>query len=288
GGAAFGRHRRTLPVQSQASRPPAEDGARRTLRAAGRCCRGKPDALSRDGSVLGQHALGPAREFRLARRRRASHAGIAACGCHAPAAAEGRRRQCRDRSPPRRRRPADHWIGSAVMLTRRKLLNGLAAGASLGLGGAAAWPGAARATSSALFGAPSLRNIHIILEESFWDPAPLTAAGLKESPIDPRFAALWAQSGYTRALSPAFAGQTANAEFEILCGFPLDRVSVKFEEGFNDKIPALPHLLKEIGYRTVASHPNAPGFWNRKVAYNKLGFETFWALPDFTQDDMAG
>jgi hypothetical protein len=174
------------------------------------------------------------------------------------------------------------------MLTRRKLLNGLAAGASLGLGGAAGWPGVARATSSALFGASSLRNIHIVLEESFWDPAPLTATALTETPVDPRFMALWAQSGFTRALSPAFAGQTANAEFEILCGFPLDRASVKFEEGFNDKIPALPNLLKEIGYRTVASHPNAPGFWNRQVAYQKLGFETFWSLPDFTQDDMAG
>ena len=174
------------------------------------------------------------------------------------------------------------------MLSRRKLLNGLAAGASLGIGGQAAWSGAARAASSALFGSSQLRNIHIVLEESFWDPSPLSAAGVAQSPIDPRFMKLWAESGYTRALSPAFAGQTANAEFEVLCGFPIDRASVKFEEGFNDKIPALPHLLKEIGYRTVASHPNSPGFWNRQIAYHKLGFETFWSLPDFIQDDMAG
>jgi len=173
------------------------------------------------------------------------------------------------------------------MLSRRRLLNGLAAGSALGLGGVAALP-AARAASSALFGASKLRNIHVILEESFWDPAPLTAAGVDQSPVDPRFLRLWAQSDYTRALSPAFAGQTANAEFEILTGFPLDRASVKFEEGFNDHIPALPHLLREIGYRTVASHPNSPGFWNRQVAYQKIGFETFWSLNDFTQDDMAG
>jgi phosphoglycerol transferase MdoB-like AlkP superfamily enzyme len=174
------------------------------------------------------------------------------------------------------------------MLSRRKLLNGLAAGASLGIGGGTALSGAARAASSALFGSSQLRNIHVVLEESFWDPSPLTAAGVTQSPIDPRFLKLWADSGYTHSLSPAFAGQTANAEFEVLCGFPIDRASVKFEEGFNDKIPALPHLLKEIGYRTVASHPNSPGFWNRQVAYRKLGFETFWSLPNFIQDDMAG
>src|SRR3954469_15416738 len=172
------------------------------------------------------------------------------------------------------------------MLTRRRLLNGMAAGGALGLGGLAALP-AARAASSTLFGASKLRNIHLVLEESFWDPAPLTAAGV-EQPIDPRFMKLWAESGHTHALSPAFAGQTANAEFEILTGFPLDRVSVKFEEGFNDHLPALPQVLRDIGYRTVASHPNSPGFWNRLVSYQKLGFETFWSLNDFTQDDMAG
>jgi hypothetical protein len=170
--------------------------------------------------------------------------------------------------------------------TRRRLLNGMATGGALGLGALAALP-SARAASSTLFGASKLRNIHLILEESFWDPAPLTAAGV-EQPIDPRFMKIWAESGHTHALSPAFAGQTANAEFEILTGFPLDRVSVKFEEGFNDHLPALPQILRDIGYRTVASHPNSPGFWNRLVSYRKLGFETFWSLPDFTQDDMAG
>lgn len=135
---------------------------------------------------------------------------------------------------------------------------------------------------------PKHRNVHVVLEESFWDPSPLIAAGLQESPLDPRFLRLWAATGYSRALSPAFAGQTANAEFEVLCGFPLDQATVKFEEGFNDHVPALPRILRDFGYRTVASHPNVPGFWNRQIAYEKLGFETFWSKADFIQDDMAG
>ncbi|WP_374655312.1 LTA synthase family protein [Dongia sp.] len=131
------------------------------------------------------------------------------------------------------------------------------------------------------------RNIHVVLEESFWDPAPLTAAGLKESPLDPRFLALWDQAGRSTAMSPAFGGQTANAEFEVLCGFPLAQGAVRFEQPLNDDLPCLPRQLAKAGYRTVASHPNTPGFWNRQASYDRLGFQTFWSIADFVQDDMT-
>ena len=133
------------------------------------------------------------------------------------------------------------------------------------------------------------RNVHIILLESFWDPTPLlpqdhpTNSG--EKLLDPRFYALWDETGRTTALSPTFSGGTANAEFEILCGFPIDSWAVRFEQGFNTA-PCLPALLGAQGYRTVASHPNAPGFWNRLNAYKRLGFETFWSKSDFDLDEM--
>lgn len=133
----------------------------------------------------------------------------------------------------------------------------------------------------------STRNLHVVLEESFWDPAPLTAAGLAKSPLDPRFLKLWDQAGRSTAMSPAFGGQTANAEFEVLCGFPLAQAAVRFEQSLNDDLPCLPRLLRAAGYRTVASHPNAPGFWNRQASYDRIGFETFWSLEDFVQDDMT-
>ncbi|MET1026411.1 MAG: sulfatase-like hydrolase/transferase, partial [Dongiaceae bacterium] len=132
------------------------------------------------------------------------------------------------------------------------------------------------------------RNIHIILEESFWDPSLLTGAHFNQPPLDPRFVALWRQTGFSHGLSPAFGGQTANAEFEILCGFPLNEVSVKFEYGLTNNVPCLPRLLDDAGYRTVASHPNLPAFWNRQVAFKLLGFETFWAGTDFKMDDLSG
>lgn len=129
------------------------------------------------------------------------------------------------------------------------------------------------------------RNVHIILLESFWDPTPLLAKDRSEPLLDPRFYALWDQTGRTTALSPTFSGGTANAEFELLCGFPVDSWAVKFEQGFNTA-PCLPALMGEHGYRTIASHPNAPGFWNRTNAYRRLGFQTFWSKSDFDLDEM--
>ena len=132
------------------------------------------------------------------------------------------------------------------------------------------------------------RNIHIIVEESFWDAALLDDAGIAEDPFDPAFRALWESVGSPRALSPTFGGQTANAEFEFLCGFPVTERAVKFEREFSNEAPCLPQILAALGYRTVASHPNTPAFWNRTNAYRRAGFETYWAAPDFVLDDLVG
>lgn len=132
------------------------------------------------------------------------------------------------------------------------------------------------------------RNIHIILEESFWDPSLLANAHFNMAPLDPRFVDLWRQTGFSHGLSPAFGGQTANAEFEVLCGFPLNEVAVKFEYGLKNQVPCLPRLLDQAGYRTIASHPNLPAFWNRQEAFKLLGFQTFWAGTDFKMDDLSG
>jgi phosphoglycerol transferase MdoB-like AlkP superfamily enzyme len=132
------------------------------------------------------------------------------------------------------------------------------------------------------------RNLHVILEESFWDPMLLGKAGYSADPIDPRFRALWKRSNHTQALSPAFGGQTANAEFEMLCGFPINQIAVKFEFDLLNDVPCLPRILSGLGYRTVASHPNIAGFWNRYTAYERLGFETFWAEDALDMSDRNG
>ena len=121
------------------------------------------------------------------------------------------------------------------------------------------------------------RNLHLILLESFWHPGSLTAAKFNEDPLDPRFLELWRQTGHSEALSPAFGGYTANAEYEMLCGFPTAQLAVAFEYEVKRDVACLPGLLRKAGYRTVASHPNLGNFWNRNDVYQRIGFETFWS-----------
>jgi phosphoglycerol transferase MdoB-like AlkP superfamily enzyme len=130
------------------------------------------------------------------------------------------------------------------------------------------------------------RNIHIVLLESFWDPNTLKKAKFKPNPLSPEFRELWKSAGYSHTLAPVFGGFTANSEFEVLCGFPVFKDAVKFERQLLNDTPCLPHILADKGYRTIASHPNVPVFWNRVNAYKRMGFQTYWSLEDFVQDDM--
>jgi len=142
-----------------------------------------------------------------------------------------------------------------------------------------------RRDESGAYSAP--RNVHIILLESFWDPAQLKAGKFSRDPLPKEFRALWKQGGNSHVLSPVFGGYTANAEFEALCGMPVFKDAVKFERDLSNDLPCLPHILAQHGYTTVASHPNVPVFWNRVNAYRRIGFETYWSLGDFEQTDMV-
>ena len=130
------------------------------------------------------------------------------------------------------------------------------------------------------------RNIHLVLLESFWDANRLKKAGYNENPLSPEFRKLWKSTDYSQAMPPVFGGYTANSEFEVLCGFPVTKDNVKFERQLKNSVPCLPHILADQGYRTIASHPNVPVFWNRVNAYRNIGFQTYWSIADFVQDDM--
>ena len=120
------------------------------------------------------------------------------------------------------------------------------------------------------------RNVHLILLETFFDPKSL---GNELVPIDPfptSFRKLWEQTGQSTTLVPVFGGYTANAEFEVLCGFPVTENAVFFEGWLRRPVPCLPEVLKRAGYSTVASHPNVAGFWNRTNAYPLIGFDHYY------------
>ena len=132
------------------------------------------------------------------------------------------------------------------------------------------------------------RNVHVILLESFFDPVSLGPEWVPDDPFPPELRALWAETGESLALSPVFGGYTANAEFEALCGFPVTENAVFFEGWLRREAPCLPSLLADAGYRTVASHPNVPGFWNRTHAYRLTGFDEYLSKSSFDTTDSVG
>lgn len=140
-------------------------------------------------------------------------------------------------------------------------------------------PDGARATAAR-------RNVHIILVESFWDPAALSAAHLSRPPWPKGLEKLWAQTGHSRALSPVFGHATANAEYEMLCGEPALNDDIVFVSKLTGPLPCLPRFLARHGYVTAAQHPNAMNFWNRFSAYRYLGFERYYSKKDFVLDKL--
>ena len=132
------------------------------------------------------------------------------------------------------------------------------------------------------------RNVHMIVLESFFDPLVLGEEWVPEDPFPPEFRELWAETGESVALSPVFGGYTANAEFEALCGYPVTENAVFFEGWLRREVPCLPAVLREAGYRTVASHPNVPGFWNRTHAYRLTGFDEYFSKARFDTSDSVG
>jgi len=130
------------------------------------------------------------------------------------------------------------------------------------------------------------RNVHIVLLESFWDANNLKKVKFSQNPLSDDFRKLWKTANNSVALVPVFAGMTANSEFEVLCGFPVTKNTVKFERQLLNEVPCLPRILADKGYKTVVSHPNVAVFWNRVNAYHRVGFQTYWSEKDFELDDI--
>ena len=127
------------------------------------------------------------------------------------------------------------------------------------------------------------RSLYLILLESFWDASQLKSADFDRHPLHPDFLALWDRAGNSMALSGEFGGATANPEFEILCGIPSQGVfpAVVFKNSLANDMACLPELLSQAGWSATAFHANAPDFWNRRTAYEHLGFPMYVSKLDF-------
>lgn len=132
-------------------------------------------------------------------------------------------------------------------------------------------------------------NIIVIMDESYSDLSVLGSALSTDSEISPFISSLEENTIKGYALTSAFGGRTANAEFEFLTGMTmgfLPEGSIAFQQFIHDKNYSIISQLKSMGYQTVAMHPYLADGWMRNTVWPTLGFNKCVFLDDFPQEDL--
>jgi len=128
-------------------------------------------------------------------------------------------------------------------------------------------------------------NVYLVVLESWLDPTLFRGVTFSRDPRHPDFAQLVGDSqGFS--ISPVFGGQTAQAEFEALCGVPaLSQISfIEFNSFTGHPAGCMPAILRQAGYATYASNAYMPDYFNTVKAYTGIGFDKIYFAREFAPD----
>lgn len=92
---------------------------------------------------------------------------------------------------------------------------------------------------------------------------------------------------FSRYYQQTGSGNTADAEFVSLTSLHVPADHPAYEVYSDIELNALPRVLSEMGYYTVAIHGNNASFWNRDKVYPHLGFKDFVSLEDLLADEIV-
>lgn len=133
-------------------------------------------------------------------------------------------------------------------------------------------------------------DIILFVSESFFDITKLPSIKYSE-PVNPYFQELKKQN-HIKWFSPTFGGQTANAEFEFLTGYPLAFFSpqvVPYRLYCQRKVSSIASVLSSLAsYKTIMIHPYYRNFWSRNTVIPNLGFDEFISLENMKHIDRRG
>jgi phosphoglycerol transferase MdoB-like AlkP superfamily enzyme len=120
-------------------------------------------------------------------------------------------------------------------------------------------------------------NVYLVVLESWLDPTLFRGVTFSRDPRHPDFAAL-AGDNQGFSISPVFGGQTAQAEFEALCGVPaLSQISfIEFNSFTGHPAGCMPAILRQAGYATYATNAYMPNYFNTVKAYTGIGFDKIY------------
>ena len=88
--------------------------------------------------------------------------------------------------------------------------------------------------------------------------------------------------------SQTASGNSSDAEFIVNTGLYPSASGVAYTRFAGNRYEALPKVLADIGYISLALHGDRPGFWNRHRMYPSMGFSRFISKKDFIVDENIG
>ena len=130
-----------------------------------------------------------------------------------------------------------------------------------------------------------LPNVIGIMSESFCDPRGSEKLQFYEgmNPLD-NYDRLCKDASYGDIMVPGFAGGTSSTEFEFLTGMSIFEISSAMPTVYKTHISrdcfSLARMFKNYGYDTLAIHPGHSWFYNRSLAYPRMGFDKFISIDD--------
>ncbi len=125
-------------------------------------------------------------------------------------------------------------------------------------------------------------NVYLVVLESWLDPTLFRGVTFSKDPRHPDYAQLVGdRQGFS--ISPVFGGDTAQAEFEALCGVPaLSQISfIEFNSFTGHPAGCMPAILHQAGYTTYVSNSFYPDYFNTIKAYTGIGFDKIYFNREF-------
>ena len=138
-----------------------------------------------------------------------------------------------------------------------------------------------------LFGIAKDKNLIVIQAESLQQ----FVINLKVNgvPVTPNLNNFLKESAYfSRTYDQTGLGNSSDAEFLSNIGLYPSPSGVAFTRFASNRYNALPKVLEDNGYFTIALHGDRPSFWNRERMYSALGFRKYISKRDFNMDEIIG
>ncbi len=126
-----------------------------------------------------------------------------------------------------------------------------------------------------------LPHIIVVMNESFADMDAYSAFEASE-PLTPFLYSLRGESNtlWGEVQVPVIGGGTSITEFEFLTGINsrMNSTSTPYDTFISSDVKALPAVMRSLGYRSIAMHPEVARNWSRDEGYPLLGFDEFYHL----------